>query len=114
MPRGWNGAASFTEGLSGVGRLMQVARAFRNIPYITLVNLLADKELFPEFVTDGDASEDILGHLRRWLTDEPVRQALKAELRMLLAQVGQPGACARAADFIVQTLGEKGQTRLAA
>lgn len=84
-----------------VGRVLRrLVNYFKHSRYITLVNLLAEKELFPEYLTDRDESERIAAHLQQWLTDEPARQQVKKELRELLAQVGQPGACERAAEFI--------------
>jgi lipid-A-disaccharide synthase len=72
--------------------------------YITLVNLLADRELFPEYLTDQCESRAIAAQVYRWLTEPEVRLNLQADLRRLREQVGQPGACERAANYILSSL----------
>jgi lipid-A-disaccharide synthase len=97
-----------------IGRvLLRLVNYFKHARYITLVNLLLEKELFPEYLTDRDESAAIVSKLEHWLIDEPARQQVKTELRELLARVGQPGACGRAADFILDAL-QQPKVRLAA
>jgi lipid-A-disaccharide synthase len=84
---------------------MQLARRLLASKYITLVNLLANEELFPEFLTDQCQSRVIAAQLQRWLTDEASRDALCIKLRSLRDRIGQPGACERAADYLLEILG---------
>lgn len=103
-----------------------VQRFFRRVKYITLVNLLVAREVFPKDVTpydpDGpDAKEAIFPeyltcenparslarHVVRWLTDRPEREAVIRRLERLRQRVGQPGSTERAAAFIVDLLDEK-------
>lgn len=81
--------------------LLALVQRYKRVPFITLVNLLAKRELFPEFLTCRDESNGIFAHLEKWLTDEPARQNLRAELRRLASEIGQPGACGRAADYLL-------------
>jgi lipid-A-disaccharide synthase len=83
---------------------MWVARKFKTAPYISLVNLLAEKELFPEYLTDRCEAEAIAGHVLGWLGDSAKYQAIRAELAALRQRVAQPGACARAAGYILMTM----------
>lgn len=95
-------------------------RYFRKVKYITLVNLLnaddafdgdvspydpqapgAEKVLFPEYVTCGDPSAAIAGHIVEWLTDRPRRQRRVAELAALKARVAHGGASQKAAEYIL-------------
>lgn len=85
--------------------LLPLVHRFKQVPHITLVNLLAGRELYPEFLSARDESEGVAAHLSRWLADEQARLALKAELGALLAEVGQPGACGRAADYLLNSAG---------
>ena len=97
----------------------------RNVPYITLVNLLstgrierdrADERtnppdadprvLYPEYLTHRDCTGDGADHLTRWLTDPVAREALRAKLQRLRDEVGRPGASERAAEYILNVLGE--------
>ena len=73
-------------------------------PYITLVNLLAEEELYPEFLTDKDPSQEVCEHLYRWLSDVEFYQATVDKLIRLRAQYAHSGASRRAAGFIVDTL----------
>ena len=76
---------------------------FKTVPYITLVNLLADAELFPEFLSSRNESEAVAAHVLRWLDDGASYQALVDELTALKARVAQPGACTRTAEYILRT-----------
>jgi lipid-A-disaccharide synthase len=88
-----------------IGRLdMRVAQFFKTSPYICLVNLLAGKELYPEFLTDRCEAEPIAGHVLRWLNDPAAYSALREELATLRDHVGAPGACDRAAQAILEQL----------
>jgi lipid-A-disaccharide synthase len=90
-----------------IGRLdMRVARFFKTSPYICLVNLLAGKELYPEYLTDRCEARPIADHVLRWLGDRKAYGALSAELIALRNQVAEPGACARAAQAILAEVGQ--------
>ena len=98
----------------------------RNVPYITLVNLLSTgrierdrpseaahplcddpRLLFPEYLTHVDCTRFAAGHLTQWLTDATARNALVAKLERLRDEVGRPGASERAAEYVLQVLGVK-------
>jgi len=84
-----------------------VCRCFKASKYISLVNLLAGKELYPEYLTDRCQAEAIGGHVLRWLSDPAAYEEVRAELTALRARVAEPGACARAARYILQLLQEQ-------
>ncbi|HMP03131.1 MAG TPA: lipid-A-disaccharide synthetase, partial [Gemmatales bacterium] len=92
--------------------LHRLVRRFNQSKYITLVNLLADRELFPEYLTDHCPANEVAGRLRHWLEDEPARQRLVADLEQLRSEVARPGACATAAAFMLDRLA--GRRQLAA
>ena len=98
---------------------------FRRVKYITLVNLLTAKELFPadttpynandpasshalfpEYLTYEDKSLTIASHLIQWLTNDEQREGLVAELAKLKAKVGHGGASRMAAGLILQAADE--------
>jgi len=100
---------------------MFVQQFFRKVKYITLVNLLAadelfpddvtpfdpgqegaDRVLFPEYLTCEDKSAQIAKHVVGWLTDRQAREALVVRLERLKAQVGHGGASARAAEYLLE------------
>jgi lipid-A-disaccharide synthase len=74
-------------------------------PHITLVNLLAGRELFPEYVSCSDVSQPISEHVLRWLQDPAAYAATVSELAQLKLRVAHPGASSRTARHILQTLG---------
>jgi lipid-A-disaccharide synthase len=78
-----------------------IAQRVLNIPYISIVNLLAGHELFPEFLTSRDRSAAIAENVLGWL-DNPLQVArIRNELAQLRSRVGQPGACAKAAEIVL-------------
>ena len=83
---------------------LMIARPFIKAKYITLVNLLADAELMPEYLTDGDASPDLARWAARWLDDPGERERAARALAELRDRVARPGAPSRAADAIVAAL----------
>jgi lipid-A-disaccharide synthase len=84
---------------------LMISRLLMTTPYISLVNLLAEKELFPEFLTDRDEAEPIGRQILGWLNDPAAYTAACADLATLRAQVAKPGACVRAAQYMFAALG---------
>jgi lipid-A-disaccharide synthase len=72
--------------------------------YITLVNLLADKMLYPEFASERCEEPGVAQHLLHWLEDDKAYAAVCRDLLALRDQVAQPGACARGAQRIVEII----------
>jgi lipid-A-disaccharide synthase len=86
---------------------LKVARFMMTAPYITLVNLLAGAELFPEYLTDRCEAEAMSGHILRWLGDQEAWATTHRQLTELRDAVGQPGACERAARYVLTALAER-------
>ena len=103
----------------------RVQQLFRRVKYITLVNLLTAKELFPadttpytpddpdaarvlfpEYLTYEDKSLFIASHLIQWLACENQREGVVAELAKLKARVGHGGASRMAAELILAEVSE--------
>jgi lipid-A-disaccharide synthase len=72
--------------------------------YISIVNLLAEHELFPEYLSEKCPAEEIAGHVTNWLSDPMVYADLVGQLTELRQQVAVPGACARAAEQILAAI----------
>jgi lipid-A-disaccharide synthase len=81
-----------------------LAGKLKTAPFISLVNLLAEKELFPEFLTDRSLHDEMAEQVLTWLNDGSRLQALRAELAALRQRVARPGACERTAEYILATL----------
>ncbi len=81
-----------------------IARRFIKSKYISLVNLLADAEVMPEYLTERDVSSELANWASRWLNDPAERSKSARALADLRAKVAIPGASDRAADEIVSVL----------
>ncbi len=85
-----------------------VARWFIKSKYISLVNLLADEEVFPEYLTWRDASGDLVRWALAWLDETEERARTTLALDALRRRVAHPGATDRAAERIVARLSRRG------
>ena len=94
-------------------RLMETfLRPLLTIKHITLVNLLADKRLYPEFTGVACQAAGVAAEVLHWLDHERSYAQTCRELLALRERVARPGACARAARRIVEVL--EGKQRHAA
>ena len=82
-----------------------VARKFIKSKYISLVNLLADAEVMPEYLTAVDVSADLAHWAGRWIDHPAEHRQAAAALTRLCDEVAQPGASDRAAATILEQLG---------
>jgi lipid-A-disaccharide synthase len=81
-----------------------VARRFIKSKYISLVNLLADDEVFPEYLTSRDVSTEMAGRAFEWLTNAKARKAAIARIEVLRERFAHPGAVRRVAAAIVAAI----------
>jgi lipid-A-disaccharide synthase len=90
-----------------------LGRLIIHCQYASLVNLLLDKPLFPEYLGAHLPPEKIAGSVLHWLEDPAAYAAVKGELAALRERVAEPGACERAADAVLEVLTETERTRRA-
>ncbi len=83
---------------------MFVAKKLKKCKYISLVNLLADKMLYPEFLSSRCEGESMAAHVLHWLNDRVAYEALCGELKTLRDRVSEPGACDRAAQAVLELI----------
>jgi len=81
-----------------------VARFFIKARFISLVNLLADAEVMPEYLTSQDVSSELADRAESWLGDPVKRRDAVTRLEALRDRVAVPGASDRAADHVVRAL----------
>ena len=87
------------------GRLVNfVFRHFFHTPYISLVNLIAGREVVQELFGARFSEKNITEELERILTDKAYCMRLLEGYETMLQQLGKPGASARAASLIVHRL----------
>ena len=84
-------------------------RLLKKCRFISLVNLLAEQELFPEYVSHRCKGTALGEHVLHWLDNPGAYAALGGELAALRERVAEAGACERAARRILATLAEEGR-----
>jgi lipid-A-disaccharide synthase len=74
------------------------------VKWLSMPNILADEELFPEFVQDA-ATPGNLSHAALDLLNNPVRrEAVQMKLKQIVASLGEPGAARKAAQLVSDLL----------
>jgi len=82
-----------------------IAKRVVKIPHIGLVNVVAEREVSPEFVQERFVPERVAAALLPLLEEEsPARTAALAGLAEVRARLGTPGASRRVAEMIAQLL----------
>lgn len=76
------------------------------VDHISLVNLIAGREVVKELIQDDMSAEALALEAERLLDDGTYRQTIIDGLRDVRARLGEPGAAARVADHCVQLLNE--------
>jgi lipid-A-disaccharide synthase len=82
----------------------QIARHIVKVKYAAMPNLLANEEVFPEFIQDAATPENLARAALELLRDDKRRTKIKAKLAEILASLGGPGATRRAAKAITRLL----------
>ena len=84
----------------------QIARRFIRVRYISLVNLILDREVVSELIQDDFNHENLKSELTRILDDSRARNKMKDDFIRLRQVVGDTGASRRAAEKIIGYLGK--------
>ena len=71
-----------------------------NLDYIGLPNIIAKKEVIPELLQDDVNPQTLLDTFTPLLDDEVANEAMRAQLKQVRADLGQPGAVKRVAQLI--------------
>ena len=82
----------------------QIARHFITVKTFTMPNLLANEEVYPEFLQYDLTAENLAHAALELLHSEERRQKIKSQLAKVIASLGPPGAPKRAADAILSLL----------
>jgi lipid-A-disaccharide synthase len=81
-----------------------LASFFIKARYISLVNLLAEAEIFPEYLTWRDCTDDLVRWCLLWLDDPAARDEARTALATLRYHVARAGASDRSAQRIARLL----------
>lgn len=74
------------------------------VKWLSMPNILAAEELFPEFVQDAATPENLSRAALELLDNVGRREAVRAKLKQIVASLGQPGAAKRAARIVTNLM----------
>lgn len=77
-----------------------IGKQIVTVRYLAMPNLIADEEIYPEFVQQAATPERIAHAALLLLREEKLRAEVQGELATVIAALGQPGAPSRAAAAI--------------
>jgi lipid-A-disaccharide synthase len=83
-----------------------IAKSIVQVKWIAMPNILADEEVFPEFVQEQATAEQVAATALELLHDKARRSRVKSKLDRIAASLGEPGAAGRAAGQILGLLEE--------
>jgi lipid-A-disaccharide synthase len=81
-----------------------LARRFVQVKYISLVNLIMDREVVRELIQQDMNAENISRELHRLLSDVKYRKGMLDDLEKLRVKLGGPGASARVSERVWKIL----------
>jgi len=82
----------------------QIARHLITVKTFTMPNLLANEEVYPEFLQTTLTAENLARAALDILNHEERRQKIKSQLQKIVASLGGPGAPDRAADAVLSLI----------
>lgn len=85
----------------------QIAKRIVTVKHIAMPNLLANEEVFPEFIQDAATAENIGRAGLELLKDEARRARIKTKLSEIVTSLGGSGASRRAAQAILSSLNSR-------
>jgi lipid-A-disaccharide synthase len=82
----------------------EIAKRIATVKWATMPNILANEEVFPEFIQNGATPEAISRVALELLQDGSRQAKIKAQLAKIISSLGEPGAAGRAAAAILSLL----------
>lgn len=77
-----------------------LGRRFIKVRYLAMPNLLAQEEIYPEYIQDHATGANLAAAASELMRDEKRRAAIRIKLDAVIASLGQTGASDRAARFV--------------
>src|SRR4051812_43028204 len=78
-----------------------LGRRFIKVKHLAMPNLLAEQEVFPEFIQSAANPENIYHAAKELLNNPQRRNVIKTQLQRVISSLGEPGASHRAAAAIL-------------
>ncbi len=80
----------------------RIGRLLVNVPFYSMVNILAGKQVVPELIQSDFTPARVAGQVEYLLDHSQAREEMAANLRALKARLGPGGAVGRAAQAVVE------------
>jgi lipid-A-disaccharide synthase len=84
-----------------------IGKRIVQVKWVAMPNLLANEEVFPEFLQNAATAENISAAALELMADTGRRNRVQAKLREIRASLGEAGASGRAAQEILKLLGPR-------
>lgn len=81
-----------------------VGKRIIQLKWISMPNILAEEEIYPEFVQGRATPENLSAAALELLRNQAHRRAVQARLKAIVASLGEPGAARRAARLVCELL----------
>ena len=81
-----------------------VARLLVKIPWVSLPNLIMNREIFPELLQENAVPDRMAAQLALWLDDPERLAAVCSDLEELRRRCGEPGSAGRAARRLLEDM----------
>jgi len=81
------------------------ARLVVSVKYLGMPNLLADKQVVPEFIQHRAKSNALVKAMQRLIENANARQEMISQFNEIIAQLGEMGASEKAARAIIEEIG---------
>jgi lipid-A-disaccharide synthase len=90
----------------------RLGRPFVRVNTFAMANLVAGRQVVPELMQDDFTPDAVARHALALLEDPRKADAMRAELRTVIARLGTPGASRRAAEAVLAVAARTGAQRL--
>lgn len=84
--------------------IFALAKRLVKVPYISLPNLILNKQVYPEILEEKDKEEKLTQALYEIIQNQPLRNSIKQELKEVRKVLGPPGASWRIAEDMLRYL----------
>lgn len=81
---------------------MLLARLFKRTPLIAMINILAGREIVPEFLMSRDEDERVAEAALEVLQNDDRRKTMIADIDRVMTEIEHPGASQRAAEAVLE------------
>ena len=81
-----------------------LGKRFIKTKYLAMPNLLAGKEIYPEFIQHAATPENLASAALRFLREPAAAEQARADLETVIASLGEKGASHRAARAVLDLL----------